>query len=133
MNFEITEKNILIPSIFIFLAVIIGITYYNKTDNFHQIKKNTKNTANNNIELILFSSPKCPACRNFMKEWEKIKKIYKNSSVKLINIDCSKGNCPSKYNVYAIPYIRIRCHGEEDKYSGPMTAKEISNFVNNLI
>tara|TARA_B100000029_G_scaffold503265_1_gene579890 strand:- start:64 stop:1077 length:1014 start_codon:yes stop_codon:yes gene_type:complete len=95
------------------------------------VQSRNQSSNQSNMVLMLFYSPSCPHCLNFLPLWEQLKELLINSSnLTLTDINCTEHkNLCRRYNIKGVPTLVFFNGNENQKYTGKRTHKEIIEFL----
>ena len=126
------SKTTIIISVVVILVIGVGIYLYMKPTN-EQFEEN-KDTSNNSKKLILFFSPNCGHCRDFMEgdnsTWNQLVKKYQEN-LQISEINCSENpELATNYSIVEFPTIKMFSEdGKESVYKGDRSIEDLSAFV----
>jgi hypothetical protein len=93
-------------------------------------------TANTELNLMLFSVDWCPHCLNTRKVWDSFKTTYKPEGVIIVytEIDCDKyANTADSYNITEYPTIILIKNDKKYIYDAQISNDTLELFINTVI
>jgi len=114
------KKMIIVVILFIVICILL----------FVSIEKNKNNAVKEQMEdsipeLILYYSPSCGHCHDFMNNgWQQLKD--KPINIKLVEFNCNEYNCKG---IDAYPTIILKKNQKVIPYNGNRSYEDIINFV----
>lgn len=106
----------------VLFAIIAFILYRNRQENFTTEKN----------RIVLYFSPSCGHCKNFMGTWNQFEKmVNRDKSMDLFatKINCKSDNCP---NVDGFPTVLLHKNtGETIKFNEQRTIDALMKFAKN--